>query len=58
MRKNQTGHLVKTNPNKANFDFTAENAEVAEKFSDRIYRIKKGLKKTKNILFILSKKGI
>ena len=29
--KKRTGHLVKTNPNKANLYFTAENAEYAEK---------------------------
>jgi len=31
MRKKRTGHLVKTNPNKANLHFTAENAGYAEK---------------------------
>jgi len=30
MRKKRIGHLVKTNPNKANLHFTAENAEYAE----------------------------
>jgi len=37
---------------------TAESAEVAEKFSDWIYRIKECLKKNKQILFIMSKKRI
>ena len=31
MRKNQTRHLVKTNPNKANLHFTAENAGYAKR---------------------------
>jgi len=31
MRKYCNGHLVKTNPNKANLNFTAENAVYADK---------------------------
>ena len=31
MKTNPIGHLVKTNPNKANLHFTAENAVYAER---------------------------